>query len=361
MFRLRTFVAAVPIWLESVRKYRASPRSLVLRREGDQGFVPHPRGRVSATAQGMMRAVVVLCLAWVFGACGDQATAPLPAPRASDPEFTIDLRYWDAPPGPEQQERIRRAVDRWERLFRGGLPDAAVSVDAGCGPDSPAVDEVVDDILVFVRVIDIDALAESGPCKVRGEGLLPITATVWIDGPIRIAQLAPDFLESLMTHELGHALGFGTLWTEHSLLEEPALAGGQDPHFSGALAIAAFDEIGGLGYLGAKVPVEIQGGPGTADSHWRALVFGDRELMSPIVVLGANPLSRATAASMLDLGYDVDLSAADGFTLPASSVRAGLTPRVETPARPRLSESPARWSMTVTDRSGAIVREVARR
>jgi len=301
-----------------------------------------------------------------LGGCGDQPAGPRPPPLENDPDFTIDLRYWDTPPSPPQQDRIRMAANRWERLLQGGLPDAAVSVDAGCGPDSPAIDEVVDDVVVFVRVIDIRSLAESGPCKLRQESRLPITATVWIDGPKRINQLSPDILESLVTHELGHALGFGTLWPQTSLLKQPVSIGGSDPHFEGVGALAAFDEIGGIGFLGAKVPVENQGGAGTADSHWRASVFGERELMSFTIVSGPNPLSIVTAASMADLGYHVDLSEADAFMLPGTAVQGGINPGlvppvVEPSGMLRLTESPAEWSMTVTDRSGAIVRTIKRR
>jgi len=283
----------------------------------------------------------------VWSACGDQPAGPRPPPLDNDPDFTIDVRYWGATPSPQQQSRIRLAADRWERLFRGGLPDAAVSVDAGCGPDSPAIDEVVDDVVVFVRVIDIPSLAESGPCKLRQGSRLPITATVWIDGPKRINQLSLDVLESLVTHELGHALGFGTLWPQTSLLKDPVSQGGQDPHFEGAGALAAFDLVGGGVFLGAKVPVENTGGVGTEDSHWRASVFGERELMSFTIVSGLNPLSRVTAASMADLGYHVDLSQADDFVLPGTAAQGGVSPR--------LTEKPPGWSMTVTDRSGAIV------
>jgi hypothetical protein len=283
---------------------------------------------------------------------------PLADPVA-DPVFSFDLRYWGDPPTEEQQGRIANAVARWERIISRGLPPAVVVGDAGCGPGSPAIDEEVDDVVVFVRVIDIEALAESGPCKVRAGSLLPITATVWIDGPGRLDQLAPEFLESLVTHELAHALGFGTLWDETSLLRDASLTGGQDPHFIGPNALAEFDSIGGLAFTGKKVPVETVGGPGTADSHWRGFVFGERELMSSTVLGGANPLSRVTAASMVDLGYEVDLGAADDYVLPGRR-SVDVAPREVTPEY-LLTESPARWSITVTDPDGTIVRAPVKR
>ena len=278
-----------------------------------------------------------------------------PLREVQDPVYSIDLRYWGVPPNPEQRERIEAAALRWEELISRGIPNTEVRGTAGCGAGSPAVDAEVDDVIIFVRVTEIEALAESGPCTVRADGGLPVTATVWLDGPTRLDRLDLDFVEALATHEIGHALGFGSLWPESGLLGEPSLSGGQDPHFRGANAVQEFNAAGGLGYAGNKVPVEVFGGPGTADSHWRASVIGDSELMSFTILLGPNPLSRMTAGAMIDLGYEVDFSAADDYVLPGSTTLAPSRAPVISEAFPRLTESPPRWSVTVIDRSGAIV------
>jgi hypothetical protein len=78
----------------------------------------------------------------------------------------------------------------------------------------------------------------------------------------------------------------------------------------------AFDDVGGTGYTaGKKVPVENeQGGGGTRDSHWRESVF-DNELMTGFLNAGANPLSVVTVESFADLGYVVDPTGADAYTL----------------------------------------------
>ncbi|MDX1393551.1 MAG: leishmanolysin-related zinc metalloendopeptidase [Gemmatimonadota bacterium] len=272
-----------------------------------------------------------------------------------DPEYSIDLRYWGDPPGEEQQARIASAVARWEGLIMRGLPPAFVEGDAGCGVGAPEMDEEVDDLVVFVRVIDIGALAESGPCLVRSDGGLPITATVWLDGPGRLSQLDPDFLESLVTHELGHALGFGTIWEDRALLREPSLSGGAEPHFAGTNAIAAFNAAGGLGFDGKKVPVETAGGHGTADSHWSQMPFGN-ELMTATVLPGPNPLSRVTAASMIDLGYEIDLEGSDDYVIPGAD--ADVAPARAPAELPPLTESAPRWPITAIDRRGAVVRRI---
>ena len=76
-------------------------------------------------------------------------------------------------------------------------------------------------------------------------------------------------LPGVILHEMGHVLGFGTLWDGLGLLADPSdpdptppLA---DTHFTGAQAIAAFDEAGGTDYPDGKVPVMNVGGAGTVN------------------------------------------------------------------------------------------------
>jgi Leishmanolysin len=62
-----------------------------------------------------------------------------------------------------------------------------------------------------------------------------------------------------------------------------------------------------------SVPVEQQGGQGTACSHWDEDCMG-RELMTGFANPGAtNPLSRITIGSLDDMGYDVDYTRADPY------------------------------------------------
>src|ERR1051326_8004175 len=126
----------------------------------------------------------------------------------------------------------------------------------------------------------------------------------------------------VIQHEMGHVLGYGTIWQAVSLLANPSFTGGtppcdstQDSHFTGSQALAAFDQIGGVTYVAsAKVPVENHGGAGACDGHWRESVFKN-ELMTGFLNIGSNPLSREAVASMGDLGYLVTYSAADPYVL----------------------------------------------
>jgi hypothetical protein len=124
---------------------------------------------------------------------------------------------------------------------------------------------------------------------------------------------------------MGHVLGFGTLWTSAGLLadpEDPDTPGLEDPHFTGAQALVAFNAAGGNAYVGAKVPVMNMGGAGTINSHWRDDVF-DPELMTGFLSVGFNPLSAVSVRSLEDLGYTVDVANADAFTLAPAFRTAG--------------------------------------
>ncbi len=96
----------------------------------------------------------------------------------------------------------------------------------------------------------------------------------------------------------------------------------EDPHFIGAGALAAFDAAGGTSYGGAKVPVMDVGGAGTINTHWRDDVF-DPEVMTGFLSDGFNPLSEVSIESLADLGYVVDASQADPFTLAPALRTAG--------------------------------------
>jgi hypothetical protein len=130
---------------------------------------------------------------------------------------------------------------------------------------------------------------------------------------------ADGSLVSVITHEMAHVLGFGSIWDQLGLRQG---AGGANPTFTGADAMHEFAALSG-GPATRAVPLANVGGPGTRDVHWREEVFGN-ELMTGFLNDGPNPLSRLTIAHFADLGYEVSYAGADPYALPSAQELAIL-------------------------------------
>ncbi|MFQ5688663.1 MAG: leishmanolysin-related zinc metalloendopeptidase [Gemmatimonadota bacterium] len=241
--------------------------------------------------------------------------------------FAIEVRFnQGTAPTAGQSQAFTDAVTRWEGLISSGVPDVPLNITAGmCGMDSPALNETIDDLVVLVTLKPIDGpggvLGQAGPCFIRNFSHLPLVGVMEFDTDDLVSLEVNGLLNTTILHEMGHVLGIGSLWRFFGLLADPARDGGIDPHFTGPQAIASFDNVGGTSFTGAKVPVESIGGPGTADAHWRESVFNN-ELMTGFINQGVNPLSEVSVSSLGDMGYLVDPSGADAYSLPLAALRA---------------------------------------
>jgi hypothetical protein len=246
-----------------------------------------------------------------------ETKAPVTVGAASADPFGVTVRI-NGSMTTSQQQAFTAAATRWASVIRAGLSDVSVSVEANaCGSGAPAFSGVVDDVLVDATISPIDGvggiLGQAGPCLVRTAGGLTAYGAMHFDSADVASLEASGQLGAVILHEMGHVLGFGTLWPSKSLVTG---AGTSNPTFGGVTALGAWQALGGAG----AVPVENTGGSGTADSHWRESIFG-RELMTGYLNTGTTPLSALTIASLADLGYVVDLGAADSFGL--GSLRSG--------------------------------------
>ncbi|HEX6135184.1 MAG TPA: leishmanolysin-related zinc metalloendopeptidase [Longimicrobiales bacterium] len=228
--------------------------------------------------------------------------------------YTVDVRYVNAVTA-RQRLAVDRAVAAWRSVIVGDLPAVQANAPANtCFAGQPALNEVVDDILIYVEFSDIDGagkvLGQAGPCFIRNGTSLPVVGELRLDRADLDQMERAGTLDDVVTHEMGHILGFGTLWPHLELI---AGAGGPDPYFTGAEALAAYRALGGSG---AGAPVENTGGDGTREGHWRESVFGS-ELMTGYIRGLPNPLSALTIASLRDLGYDASAAAAGTYTLGA--------------------------------------------
>ena len=229
--------------------------------------------------------------------------------------YAIDLRFLSGMT-PSQSAAFQAARSRLLSIILGDVPNVPINRPAGdCLPNQPALNETVDDLIIFAEVAVIDGpgmiLGQAGPCIIRSSGSLPVVGIMQFD----VADLnnleQQGTLQLVILHEMLHVVGFGSIWTNKGLLSGSTTT---DPFFTGAQAIASFNAIGGNVFVGNRVPVEGTGGPGTKNSHWRETVF-KTELMTGFLGNGSNPLSVVTVSSLADLGYTVDTGAADPFAI----------------------------------------------
>jgi hypothetical protein len=225
--------------------------------------------------------------------------------------FSITVRFLGGLTA-AQKKAFERAADRWSTVIVGDLPP--VIIDG----------ETIDDVLIEASGVKIDGpgkiLGQAGPTHLRPKAagaaaMLPAKGVMQFDTADLKAMETAGTLGDVITHEMGHVLGVGTIWDLKKLLKG---VGGANPTFVGKGAQKAFGELNkavGKPGTAAPVPVENTGGVGTRDSHWRETVF-KKELMTGFVADATNPLSRLTVASLADLGYTVDLSAAEPYGLP---------------------------------------------
>jgi hypothetical protein len=212
------------------------------------------------------------------------------APKA-DNFFNIDLVY----SGAEQYSQIFSTAARiWESVIVGDIKDVGS----------------IDDVKIDVTVETIDgpgeilAYASYTLARSENDGGLPYRGYMVFDVN-DLADISYAEAMDVALHEIAHVLGFGTLWEDFGLISVLEAA------YFGTNAVNAYNEAGGQGRF---VPLETEGGEGTAYAHWDEIIL-TRELMTGYIEDGENYLSAISIAAMEDLGYVVSYASAEAFLL----------------------------------------------
>lgn len=236
--------------------------------------------------------------------------------------FRVELQFGPQVTAP-QVAVLRAAAARWERVIVDAFDSIPISKPANyCEQGEPALNAAVDSVVIYIDIRPIDGvggtLGMAGPCIVRTANQLPLYGFMVLDSADVAFMQSNGTLESVIVHEMGHVLGIGTMWSHLGLLSYNAseCLGSTAVSFLGPRANAEWNALGGIGGL----PVESNYGQGTKCGHWSEAVF-DTELMTGFAEAPGvlTPLSSVTVASLADLGYEVDINAADPYNLPVCS------------------------------------------
>ena len=242
-------------------------------------------------------------------------------PDVPDPVYNINVQFADGTdPSTAVQTAFLAAERRWESIITSDVPDATFPLAPDdCGTEWTAASQNFDDVVIGANIKFIDGasgiLGSAGPCIVGGApGYFPKFGVMEFDSADLDRLAANGTLADTVAHEMAHVLGYGTLWGTPTL-SQPYFrsvvtdASTLSSAYTGAAAKAQYALLGGTG----NIPLETDGGQGTADAHWDNALFGN-ELMTGYID-STNRLSAMSIAAMSDLGYSVDLARADPYSL----------------------------------------------
>ncbi|EMI27013.1 leishmanolysin-related zinc metalloendopeptidase [Rhodopirellula europaea] len=220
----------------------------------------------------------------------------------------IDIDYT----GPTQyQSAFTNAANTWESLLLG-YQDGVVQIPSS--GSSYNVGQTVSTIFVTANLAVNDGvggiLGSAGPTAVARDQSgfwLATDSTMTFDSDDIDVLFNNGSLDSLILHELGHSLGFGTVWALNGVTN---LTGDE---FIGAEATAIWQsEFGQTG----TPDIETEGGPGTAGGHWNENLDGSgltgitdslgRDMRDELMTGWLNPnsfISELTLASFRDIGF----------------------------------------------------------
>jgi hypothetical protein len=257
--------------------------------------------------------------------------------------YTIEFSFDNSVPA-NVQAMFQAAADRWQNVIVGDLPNVTL-------PNG----QVVDDLLINVSVsstLPAGVIAQAGFTDIRvGNSSTPANGNFSQNGLPYIGEMeiSDDFLTAVglpnvIAHEMGHVIGFGTLWQNNvgtfgSLVSGIGTA---DPIYVGANAVREYNTI--FRTSGTSVPLyQISDTTppsydGSYGSHWRDSVFDSAnpaydELMTATYNVNgvggvAVPayLSRITVGALDDFGYTVSYAGAESYTAPASATTQTVAP-----------------------------------
>lgn len=220
---------------------------------------------------------------WITAAC--TLAMMTGASQAHAGLFDINLNFTGGL-STSQQQVFQDAENFWETHIIGysnTVPDFSLDIDAS-GENIDGTGNV---------------LGSAGPTTgtTFGDHFYALTGQMRFDTADLNNMESNNTLYSVIVHEMAHVIGFGTLWTYNNIYDTGT---GQ---YTGAAATAAYQQE--FDSNASFVPVELDGGAGTADGHWDETWAGPSSDIMTGYLESTVTISNTTMAAFEDLGYVV--------------------------------------------------------
>lgn len=281
--------------------------------------------------------------------------------------FQITVNYLGTVPD-SVRTAVTQAVNKWQQVITGDVPSFI----------NPFNSQWVDDIVLDVRMGLLGVgfptgtdgpngtIANAAPrfggapgvdgvLAIRSAPRLPYWGSIGFD-PAEAVQASGESLYKTATHEIGHALGFGSplFFEPRAGFPNGLVPSVGNPVYTGINAVQAYNEVFQLAV--SSIQMETDGGGGTARVHWDDTAMRG-EMMTGFAINGPVSLSKITVGAMKDLGYQVNSAAADIYPLPAAVLAVRATSSITTSSagtRPNLSLAFALYQQLITSETSGV-------
>jgi hypothetical protein len=212
----------------------------------------------------------------------------LPAINAQAATYPFDINMTFSGITASQQAIFNQAASYWEGVisgYQGTTTPFSLDITVGIMTTSDGPGGI---------------LGGGGPDSTTtiGDHTMALSGGMEYDSADMIQQETSGELYDTARHEIAHVMGFGTLWGANGLYTNGTY------QYTGEAALAAYQAEFDPSAL--FIPVENDGGAGTADGHWEQ----DSGFLTEDLMVGTTygynpntPVSQTTLASFVDLGY----------------------------------------------------------